>query len=174
MPSRCRLTISKRVPVRVPVKLLNKILGLTLKGHGQAGAGSCEISLAFISGRAMYRLNKRYRNVDKGTDVLSFSFLPGPRAGALIAQKGVARSIPVLVGEILINPTQAERQALALGHPVHTELALLFLHGLLHVLGYNHEKSRRSRLNMAGAEQKILSKIPVLKKQKGVIMRAKK
>ncbi len=161
MPIHFKLAINKREPVRVPLKLLNRILLVALKRFGPH-RGS-ETSLAFISDSAMRNLNKRYRGRNKSTDVLSFSFLRGEAKGA---------GEPLLTGEILINPKRALKQAKELGHSLQVELALLFLHGLLHVLKFDHERGHRYALKMSRAEQDILSKIPRLKKEKGVIMRA--
>ena len=70
----------------------------------------------------MRALNKRFRRTDKATDVLSF---PAGERGEL--------------GDVIIAAGVARRQALAAGHSLQTELRVLALHGLLHLLGYDHE-----------------------------------
>jgi probable rRNA maturation factor len=94
-----------------------------------------EMSLAFVGDRTMRRINREYRGIDRTTDVLSFSYVDEPHAGGVI-------------GEIFVSPTVAERQAEEAGCPVAEEVARLTVHGLLHVLGYDHDtpQTRRSML----------------------------
>jgi probable rRNA maturation factor len=85
----------------------------------------------------MRALNRRFRRKDKVTDVLSF---PAEKVGKrgrtpFTGKRGTA---PFL-GEIVISRGVAARQARVLGHPVRLELRILALHGLLHLLGYDHE-----------------------------------
>ena len=85
--------------------------------------------MALVSDARMRTLNRSYRNKDYATDVLSFPASPVPA--------GVPAS-PYL-GDIVIATGVAARQADAVGHSVATELKVLALHGLLHLLGYDHE-----------------------------------
>jgi probable rRNA maturation factor len=80
-----------------------------------------EVSVALVSDRRMRSLNRTFRGVDGVTDVLSFAGEP-PHLGDVVIATGVA-----------------VRQARAAGHPPGTELRVLALHGLLHLLGYDHE-----------------------------------
>lgn len=98
-----------------------------------------EVCVAFVSDAAIRTLNARYRGKDAATDVLSF---PSGDAGSL--------------GDIAIAVGVATRQAAAAGHPFGVEARVLALHGLLHLLGYDHEtdggRMRRAerRLRRAG------------------------
>lgn len=83
------------------------------------------VSVAIVSDRTIRRLNREYAGKDEVTDVLSFP-APGPHAG------------PPVLGDIVIGAGVAGRQARAAGHPVSDEIRLLALHGLLHLLGYDH------------------------------------
>jgi len=83
------------------------------------------INVALVSDREIRRLNREFRGKNKTTDVLSFPS-PGPRAPSL--------------GDIAIAMGVARRQAREIGHSVQTELRVLALHGLLHLLGYDHER----------------------------------
>jgi len=80
------------------------------------------VTIALITNPAMRRLNRDYRGTDYPTDVLSF---PAEERGCL--------------GDIAIAKGVAARQARTLGHTVETELKVLALHGLLHLLGHDHE-----------------------------------
>jgi len=85
------------------------------------------VNIALVSDRTMRRLNRRYRGVDKITDVLSFPAAPDhPRSGAFL-------------GDLAIATGLAGRQARRLGHSTAKELRILALHGLLHLLGYDHQ-----------------------------------
>jgi probable rRNA maturation factor len=90
-----------------------------------------QVTVAVVPDATMRGLNKRFRGVNKATDVLSFPSQRGMR------DKGSSR-IPDL-GEIVIARGMAREQARALGHPLATELRVLALHGLLHLLGYDHD-----------------------------------
>ena len=90
-----------------------------------------EVALALVGDRKMRALNHRYRGVDRATDVLAF---PAERSRALRAPRGAPR----ILGDIVIATGVARRQARAAGQPLDTELRRLALHGLLHLLGYDH------------------------------------
>jgi probable rRNA maturation factor len=81
-----------------------------------------DLSVAVVSDRRMRALNRQFRGKDKVTDVLSF---PADTRGFL--------------GDVVIAGGIAMKQARDAGHPVQTELRVLALHGLLHLLGYDHE-----------------------------------
>ena len=90
-----------------------------------------EVALAIVSDARMRALNRKYRRKDKATDVLSFPSDPpaAPRA---------SRPAPRLLGDIVIAEGVGRRQAREAGHAYAVELKILALHGLLHLLGYDH------------------------------------
>jgi probable rRNA maturation factor len=89
------------------------------------------LTVAIVSDARVRSLNRRFRGTDQATDVLSF---PAAEAGHL--------------GDVVIAAGVARRQARAAGHSLPTELRVLALHGLLHLLGYDHERDdgRMARL----------------------------
>ena len=93
-------------------------------------AAKGDVSVAIVSDRRMRALNRQFRGKDKVTDVLSFPSDPATslRAG----ERG-------FMGDIVIASGVAKRQAKAAGHSAQTEIRVLALHGLLHLLGYDHE-----------------------------------
>jgi probable rRNA maturation factor len=105
-------------------------LGRWLASHAPRGARG-HLTLAIVSDAAMRRLNKQFRGKDMTTDVLSFP----PDADA----SGPNRSF---LGDLAIARGIAARQARELGHSLQIELRILALHGLLHLLGYDHETDR--------------------------------
>jgi probable rRNA maturation factor len=101
-----------------------------LPGAAPARARGC-VAIALLPDAAMRRLNMRFRGVDHATDVLSFP--AGPDA---------ARQPGTDLGDLAIALGVARRQARQEGHAMATELRILALHGLLHLLGYDHERDR--------------------------------
>ena len=97
----------------------------------------------------MRTLNRAYRNKDYATDVLSF-----PVFGTTTPSAG-GNAEAMFLGDIVIATGVAQRQAEEAGHPVSTELKVLALHGLLHLLGYDHETDDGE---MAKAEARLRKK----------------
>jgi probable rRNA maturation factor len=83
-------------------------------------------------------LNRDFRHKDESTDVLSFPAFLGPNE---IYGGGAAGTVPYR-GDLAISIAHARAQARALGHPVETEIAVLMLHGVLHLMGMDHETDR--------------------------------
>ena len=96
-----------------------------------------EVSLVFTDSETMQQLNRDYRGVDEPTDVLAFYMLPqkGADSSFALPPDGVTR-----LGEVIISYPQAAEQAKEQGHSPERELALLVIHGILHLLGYDHEE----------------------------------
>lgn len=112
-----------------------------------------ELSVVVTSDAEIRELNWRYRHVDRPTDVLSFSQLEGP--AGFPTPPGAPRSL----GDIVISYDRVRVQAREYGHSERRELAYLAVHGLLHLLGYDHgteEERRRMRV----AEESALVEIP--------------
>jgi probable rRNA maturation factor len=102
----------------------------------------------------MRGLNRRYRGIDRTTDVLSFSMLEGEAAG-VNAGKNEGGPPPVL-GDIVISVPQAGRQAEGLGRPLEDELVFLVVHGLLHIIGYDHERGPAEARKMYAKQRDII------------------
>jgi len=115
------------------------------------------VSIAIVSDRRMRVLNRTFRGADYATDVLSFpgdaaprTSQSGPRTKRNVAPR-TPDSRPIL-GDIVIALGVAGRQAREYGHSLRTELRILALHGLLHLLGYDHERDRGT---MRAAEDRL-------------------
>jgi probable rRNA maturation factor len=103
-----------------------------------------EVQVAFVSDPEMREMNKRFRRIDKTTDVLSFGeAIPardrGTRAIAHINGRRAENGGRFDLGEIVISAEQASRQARRRKRPVMEEIAFLAAHGVLHLLGYEDE-----------------------------------
>lgn len=92
------------------------------------------LSVTFVDNEFIHKMNRDYRQVDRPTDVISFAFLDDEADKAKVLKaKG-----PVCLGDIYISTEKAQEQAKEYGHPLKRELSFLFVHGLLHLLGYDH------------------------------------
>ena len=108
------------------------------------------VTVALVSDARIRALNRRYRRTDTVTDVLSFPAQPPAGRGSRDAVVGGASG---QLGDLAIATGVARRQARAAGHSYQTELRVLALHGLLHLLGYDHDRSDNGR--MARAETRL-------------------
>jgi len=117
---------------------LRKLLSLT-------GQKNAEVSVLLVGDKAMRSLNRRYRGKDRTTDVLSFPL----REGRFI------RIQPHVLGDIVLSLPAAARQAKTAGETYHKEIRRLLVHGYLHLLGYDHEKSRAEAGRMVGRERRL-------------------
>lgn len=117
--------------------LFQKIIEKTaqIEGYGQG-----EISLALVDNDQIQELNKKYRQKDSPTDVLSFPM------------------DEEILGDIIISVEQAQLQAGEYGHSLKRELGYLTVHGVLHLLGYDH-KTDGEREEMRKKEERVLSEL---------------
>ena len=106
------------------------------------------VSIALVGDHAVRALNRRFRGIDRATDVLSFPSASGPPAA-------VQADGESFLGDIVIAKGVADRQAEAAGHSSTVELRVLALHGLLHLIGYDHESDDGT---MARLEQRLRRK----------------
>lgn len=109
-----------------------------------------EVQVAFVSDEEMRALNKRFRRIDRTTDVLSFGEkIPardrGAKALAHIEKRRAENGGRFDLGEILISPEQAGKQARRRRKPVVEEVAFLAAHGVLHLLGFEDDTPRGYR-----------------------------
>jgi rRNA maturation RNase YbeY len=91
-------------------------------------------------------LNRRYRGLDKTTDVLSFPLLDA---------EAPPSNMPLPLGDIVVNLHKAKRQAEEYGVSFNEELKRLLIHGLVHLIGYDHEKSRYQKIRMEAKEREL-------------------
>lgn len=109
----------------------------------------------------MKRLNKKHRNIDKTTDVLSFpmiDFIDGKCSYDLAGEINPEDSL-LFLGDIIISKERLEAQAKEYGHSFTRELGFLTIHSLLHLLGYDHIDTDSRKILMREKEQLILDKV---------------
>ena len=129
-----------------------RIAQTVLKAEGVAPP--YEMSLVFTDSETVKQLNRDYRGVDESTDVLAFYMLPQKEVDGSFAlpPDGVTR-----LGEVIISYPQAVEQAREQGHSTEKELALLVIHGILHLLGYDHEEPEEEA-KMRTREKELLAR----------------
>ncbi len=130
---------TRKVPPRLAKSVLKRVFEIDRKDG--------EVSVLFLDDKEIRKLNREYRGVDRPTDVLSFALnegdLPDP--------------YPEALGDIVISVESAARQAEEAGCSFENEITRLLVHGALHLLGYDHERSEKEAAKMRSMERKILS-----------------
>jgi len=123
---------------RISVKkdFLKKIVKEILKKENKKGV----ISVILVNSRRIWQLNKKYRRENKKTDVLSFPVAPKEKIFFPVVG---AKKIEKELGEIIICPQEVKKNSKIFGLGFEKELKRVLIHGVLHLLGYNHEKSKR-------------------------------
>ncbi|MCG1022337.1 rRNA maturation RNase YbeY [Sutcliffiella horikoshii] len=111
-----------------------------------------ELSVTFVDNEKIQEINREYRDKDRPTDVISFAMEEMGEGEMEIHYDDEA---PRMLGDIIISIQKAEEQAKEYGHSVKRELGFLALHGLLHLLGYDHENEADEKV-MFDKQKEIL------------------
>jgi len=125
---------SLRLPYKKP--WLKSIIAAVLRGENIAGP--MEIGCVITDDENIRKFNRRYRGIDEPTDVLSFALMEKSTGSAAVDFPS-APGASCKFGDIVISYPRAVAQARELGRSVEDELALLLVHGTLHLLGYDHQ-----------------------------------
>lgn len=126
---------------------LNEVIDFTLNKFEMNEA---LLNVIFINDEEMHEMNKNYRGIDRTTDVLSF---------ALNDNKRIDTEINVL-GDIYISIDKMKSQSIEYGHSEKRELSFLTVHGILHLLGYDHMEESDERV-MFGLQKEILEELGI-------------
>ena len=122
-------------------------------------ADDAEISVLLVDNVTIRELNRDYRNKDSVTDVLSFPLEEAaPDDGEPAVIGGPAGR---MLGDIVISVERAVEQAVEYEHSIERELAFLAVHGLLHLLGHDHEKDAAAKKLMRSEEKRILTALGI-------------
>jgi probable rRNA maturation factor len=125
---------------------LQNIAAMVLEAEAQ---GPSELSVLIADEETVRRLNREYAGDDASTDVLAFSLREGEE---FVSPDEVQR-----LGEVIISYPTALRQAEEAGRPVDEEIAHLLVHGILHLLGYDHAEPEEERLMRERTEELLAS-----------------
>ena len=124
------------------------------------GEASAELGILFVGDQRMRSLNRQYRGNDRTTDVLAFAMREACTPHALRRAQGrLALLTPDLLGDVVISVPTAWRQAIETGRSLNEELTCLLVHGILHLCGYDHERSEKEARRMHRRERMILRSI---------------
>lgn len=127
---------------------LNEVLDYAIK---KLNIDNSIFDIIFIDDEEMHKLNKEYRGIDRTTDVLSFVLNDNKHIDAFINS----------LGDIFISIPKMKSQAIEYGHSEKRELSFLALHGLLHLLGYDHTLGKKEEEEMFGLQKEILSELGI-------------
>ena len=132
--------------------LARKLADIVLRGENKQDA---EFSLAFVGQGRMRQVNKKFRGKNRVTDVLSF-----PESKVLLEKFKVGGSVKTQnLGEIIICIREVKKNAKRLKSPFQTELSRVLIHGILHLLGYDHETNEKDAEKMQEKEEQYLKLI---------------
>ena len=148
------------------IAMFERLLALAAEAEGVEEG---EVSLTFVDDETIRELNRTYRGIDKATDVLSFPMEDPPLYGEDADESDGGEEeepvpeeadvdeqpIPHLLGDIVISVPTAQRQSEAFGHSIDRELGFLFVHGFLHLIGYDHETPEEEK-DMFARQEAIL------------------
>ncbi|MBQ9761397.1 MAG: rRNA maturation RNase YbeY [Clostridia bacterium] len=140
-----------KIPLTYSVKMLVRRAVEATLDYEQYG-NACEVSVTFTDNEQIHELNKKFRGVDRPTDVLSFP---------LFDYDGVCDEPPVdelmgMLGDIVLSLEQAKVQAEEYGHSFEREVAFLCVHSMLHLLGYDHETGEEDEADMRRRQSEIM------------------
>ena len=134
------MILNQQREVRVAMRPLESFLR---KVKRELGVNESEVTVCLVSDKAMARLNESFRNKKGPTDVLSFPTVARPRPVRVRRRLHAANSGEhQYLGDIAISPATARRYATSHDRTLASELRVLIVHGVLHLLGYDHETDR--------------------------------
>lgn len=113
------------------------------------------LSVTLTTPEEIHKLNKKYRNVDKETDVLSFPMFEKQELEEIRNEKRI-NQLAEAIGDIVISVERVEEQAKEYGHSFQRELAYMVVHGFYHIMGYDHIEEK-DKEEMRPKEEKILA-----------------
>ena len=119
------------------------------------GVENSEVSITLTDDENIHALNKKYRGIDRATDVLSFAFRESDEPEILNAEFET-------LGDIIISVERAKVQSEEFGHSLLREIIFLEVHGLLHLLGYDHIDDA-DRIEMEAEQKFIMDKLGIVR-----------
>jgi probable rRNA maturation factor len=145
-----------RFTSKVDMALIVRAVEAVLALEGTTGA--IEVGVLVADDAELHRLNRDYRGVDAPTDVLSFA--DDEQADAEAHPTFVRPpEVPRYLGDIAISYERVVVQAAEYGHSVERELAYLTAHGVLHLLGYDHERGENDTAEMRAREEAVMERL---------------
>ncbi|MNH72174.1 Endoribonuclease YbeY [compost metagenome] len=145
------------------IELLEKALDIAGEAEGIMDG---EVDLTFVNNEAIHELNREYRGIDRPTDVLSFAMNESvdeePEILYELEEGQNLDDIPDVLGDIIISVERAKEQSEEYGHSLEREIGFLFVHGFLHLLGYDHQ-DEASEAEMMAKQEAALSQVGLVR-----------
>lgn len=140
--------------LEIDVEIVDTVRKAAYTVGGLYGLDNAEVSITFTDNEHIHEINRNYRNVDRPTDVISFALNEGD-------EPEIEGGAPVnVLGDIIISVEKAVEQASDYGHSVEREVAFLTVHGMLHLLGYDHIEED-DRKEMRREEDFVMEKLGI-------------
>ncbi|OZB91682.1 rRNA maturation RNase YbeY [Paenibacillus sp. XY044] len=138
-------------------------LEVILQKAGESeGVEDGEVALTFVDDKQIHELNLEYRGIDRPTDVLSFAMNETLDEELDIVyeleEDEELQDMPEVLGDIIISVDRAKAQSEDYGHSLEREIGFLFVHGFLHLLGYDHQDAE-SEAEMMGKQEAVLAQV---------------
>ena len=140
--------------LEIDVDIVDTVRKAAYKVGELYGLDNAEVSITFTDNKHIHEINREYRKVDRPTDVISFALNEGD-------EPEIEGGAPVnVLGDIIISVEKAVEQASDYGHSVEREVAFLTVHGMLHLLGYDHIEEE-DRKEMRQEEDFVMEKLGI-------------
>ena len=140
--------IFNKTEEKIDKSFVRKVIKYTLK---KMSASDSEVNIVFVGLDEIHEINKTYRGVDRPTDVISFALEDNDDISVYDAR---------VLGDIYICLDKVHEQAKEYGHKEEREMAFLIVHGLLHLLGYDHMEKEDEKV-MFGLQEEILNEMGI-------------
>lgn len=140
--------------LEIDVQIVDTVRKAAYKVGELYGLDNAEVSITFTDNKHIHEINREYRKVDRPTDVISFALNEGD-------EPEIEGGAPInVLGDIIISVEKAVEQASDYGHSVEREVAFLTVHGMLHLLGYDHMEEE-DRKEMRQEEDFVMEKLGI-------------
>jgi len=156
-----KVTVYNRQKVRKIGSDIKKLIEKAARtcAEKEAFPYSCQVYITLTDNNSIQEINREYRGMDKPTDVLSFPLIQYFDGEPQVMPGDIDPETNLLpLGDIIISVEKAEEQAQKYGHSTEREFAFLTVHGMLHLLGYDHESSQEEKV-MFEKQEKVLEEM---------------
>jgi len=153
---------NEQTKYEVPEAWIAMFEQLLAEAAKQEGIEYGEVALTLVDNAHIHEINKQYRNIDRPTDVISFALNDevDEEMEIIFEVEDESEQDPIsgMLGDIIISIERADEQRIEYGHSLERELGFLFVHGFLHLLGYDHEQEEAEK-EMFSKQELILQKV---------------
>jgi probable rRNA maturation factor len=154
-----RFHVRRRSGARPDRRALRAVCAAALAGEGVTGP--VMLTLTLVDDDEIRDINRQHRAIDRSTDVLSFPLIDGSESAGTDAF-ALPPGVPRELGDVVVSYPRAVAQAEEYGHSVERELAYLVVHGVLHILGHDHEVPEEQAI-MRAREEAALAVVGLLR-----------